>query len=232
MGALADRAGTRAVGPSPHRPRQGGASLPPAHSGAAGCASGQCRAPGRPRTAGPRGGVPGGRLGRRARPGSWGPGAQCCAARSGHAGDRFQVGALGRPTRGIVCPSLLSPPRAEAAPGVGRCGPAPTPPAFWSQTPAERKRVMGEGKATSLWESACMSVNCGARRLPSRVGTLVWAHMRLLGGLLLPLAWRIVQSSHPACVRLARPGLRLAGDFPSWFRGGPTPWQETANIVH
>lgn len=166
-------------------------------------------------------------MGRCAGPASRGPGAQCCAEVWPCRG---QIPGGGpRPTWGIVCPSLLSPPRAEAAPGVGRCGLAPTPTCLLVPDTSRKKKGHGGGEGglspgggrCSLWESTCMSVNCWASHLPSRVGTLAWAHMRLLGGLLLLLAWRTVQSSHPASVSgwpgqgdgrqgTSRPGLGVA----------------------
>lgn len=144
-------------------------------------------------------------------PASWGPGAQCCAVRGGHAGAPGPPGAL-------CLPLTLLPSQAEGCPRGGQMWPGPTPPAFWSQTPAERKRVTEEGKEASA-RAGALGVGLHACKLlgqppafPLRspgLGPPMW----LLGGPVLLPAWHSPELAPSLCVGLARPGLRLAGAF-------------------
>lgn len=171
-------------------------------------------------------------------PTSWGPGAQCH-----HRAPDARRGA--RTTWGIVfAHSLLSPPlpgwRMPQAWADVACSPkhthmCPFGPRHQQEERGSwrkgRRPLPREGALPTLGVRAYMTVHCRASCRPAHFVILAWAltcGCRWLSAA--PGLAHSLELTRGLCVRLA--GLRLTEDFPSWFGGGPAPWQETANIVH
>lgn len=147
-----------------------------------------------------------------------------------------------RTTWGIVCPLTPLPSQGGGCPRHGQMWPAPPNTHICPFGPRHQQEERGswrkgrrplprEGALPTLGVRAYMTVHCRASCRPAHFVILAWA---LTCGCRWPSAApglaHSLELTRGLCVRLA--GLRLTEDFPSWFGGGPAPWQETANIVH
>lgn len=158
-------------------------------------------------------------------------------------GPRCEAGAPG-PPGALFAHSLLSPPlpgwRMPQAWADVACSPkhthiCPFGPRHQQEERGSwrkgRRPLPREGALPTLGVRAYMTVHCRASCRPAHFVILAWA---LTCGCRWPSAApglaHSLELTRGLCVRLA--GLRLTEDFPSWFGGGPAPWQETANIVH
>lgn len=161
-------------------------------------------------------------------------------------GPRCEVGAPGPP--GALClPTHSSPLPGRGCPSHGQMWPAPPNTHISALLVPDTSRKKGghggrEGGLSPekghcpLWESepTCLYIVGPAAGLPTLGPWPGPSHVAADGPLLRPAWYAVTQSrthTRPLC-QAGRAGLRLTGDFPSWFGGGPAPWQETANIVH